>query len=361
MIGRNSLHFRSCKILKFDAVKTLWFTAANGGKGRALVELKDAVQSLSHVFSELFSRFSDNPADGMTLRDFRKFVTKSECGIDESFIDSNFYECTKYPEDEDDEQEIMTIVADVAGFTSAVVRIANALTLQNTGGCETGLREQLIEWLTLCAAALGIPSEKLHGAVGEQGIGLCARDSSFFSPPFEFKDTMPRVYLDLAIAENDIGRVEIELNGHVMPKTSYNFLCLCTGRRGLGEVTGLPLCYRGSCFHRVVRGMCVQGGDIADQSGYGGESIYGGEFEDEGFKLLHDVEGVVSMGNMGPDTNTSQFFITVGSAPHLDNENCAFGKVVSGMEHVKRINALPVDDDEKPLQLCFIKDCGIVN
>jgi len=159
----------------------------------------------------------------------------------------------------------------------------------------------------------------------------------------------------------EVGRVVIELNSNVVPKTAYNFQCLCTGERGLGEVTGLPLCYRGSIFHRVVPQMCIQGGDIAHQDGYGGESVYGGEFEDEGgFSLLHDAEGVVSMGNMGPNTNTSQFFITLGSAPHLDCDNCAFGRVISGMEFVKQMSAVPVDEDDKPLLRCVIRDCGKV-
>ena len=116
---------------------------------------------------------------------------------------------------------------------------------------------------------------------------------------------LPRVYLDIAIAtdketgEQDpavVERVELELNVPVAPKTCYNFYCLCTGERGLGEVTGVPLCYRGTSFHRVVAGMCVQGGDLQGADGYGGESIYGGEFDDENFDLKHDAGGVLSMG-----------------------------------------------------------------
>jgi cyclophilin family peptidyl-prolyl cis-trans isomerase len=360
----------SSNYLNFEAVKTLWFTAAHGGKGRALMELKDAVRSLSPHFIALFDRFSATPAEGMTVLDFRAFVAQSECGIDDSFIDSNFFECTSYPDDEDDENEVLAIRADVSKFTSAVIRVANASALQDTGESDKGLREQLIEWLTACAGPLGISAEALQSTLGESGMGSFMRDSSFFSPPSSFVGTFPRVFLDLAVEADgggggeggeDVGRVVIELNGQLAPKTAYNFQCLCTGERGMGEVTGVPLCYRGSSFHRVVAHMCIQGGDLANQDGYGGESVYGGEFEDEGFRLLHDREGVVSMGNTGPDTNTSQFFITLDSSPHLDTENMAFGKVVSGMEFVKKISAVGVDDDDKPLQRCFVKDCGIVS
>lgn len=387
---------RGCgdKILNFEAVKTLWFTASHGGKGRALVELKDAAQSLAPLFRDLFRRFSstaeldsstkplaaEEEGRTMSVMDFRAFIAKSDCGIDDSFIDSNFYECTNYPDDEDDESEVAAIRADVSQFTSAVVRMANACALQDTGESDKGLREQLIEWLTACAGALEIPAEDLQSALGAGGMGSYCRDPLFFAPPPDFASTtLSRVFLDLAVEVQrgegggggeleDVGRVEIELNGEVVPKTAYNFQCLCTGERGLGEVTGLPLCYRGSTFHRVVPQMCIQGGDISNQDGYGGESVYGGEFEDEGgaeggsscFRLLHDGEGVVSMGNTGPNTNTSQFFITLGSAPHLDTENCAFGRVVSGMEFVKRISEVSVDEDDKPLQRCVIRDCGKV-
>ena len=98
----------------------------------------------------------------------------------------------------------------------------------------------------------------------------------------------------------------------------------------------------------------MQGAD-----GYGGESIYGGEFDDENFDLKHDAGGVLSMGNTGPNSQTSQFFVTFAAAPHLDGENCAFGKVVKGMEALLRLGSVAVDvDTEKPLAKCTIVDCG---
>jgi cyclophilin family peptidyl-prolyl cis-trans isomerase len=360
------------RVLNFDAVKSLWFTAAHGGKGRALVELKATVRSLVPVFSFLFQQFSINSQQGFTVLQFRDFISKSNCGIDDSFIDSNFYEATKFPDDEDDAEEVATITADLPSFTSAVVRIANAFALQETGESDKGLREQLVQWLTTCAAALEIPVELLQTALGDSGLGCHVVDPGFFGPPVDFPEA-PCVFLDLAIEKTsevgesdskqdveimDIGRVVIELNGKVTPKMAYNFMCLCTGERGEGQVSRATLCFRGSSFHRIVPGMCVQGGDIENLDGFGGESVYGGEFEDENFQLLHDTEGVVSMGNVGPNTNTSQFFITLAAAPHLNNENCAFGRVLSGMDVVRKMSEVSTDENDKPVNKCFVKDCG---
>lgn len=347
----------------FAAVKSLWFTAAHGSRGRALVELKDIVQCLLPIFQDLYLRFTSEQNNGMCVSDFRTFVESSKCGIDDSFIDSNFYECTRYPVDEEDADDVAAIRADVGQFASAVVRIANACALQDTGESDKGLREQLAEWVSMCSGALQVSSEALQNALGSTDLGCWMRDAAFFEPPPSFLNSMPHVYLDLAIETSpgsvqDVGRVVIELNGKITPKAAYNFLCLCTGERGLGEVTRLPLCFRGSSFHRVISNMCIQGGDIADLDGFGGESVYGGEFSDENFTLPHSSAGVVSMGNTGPDTNTSQFFITLRPAPHLDSENCAFGKVISGMESVHQVSKLSVDDDFRPLQRCFVKDCG---
>uniref|UniRef100_A0A0E9WDX6 Peptidyl-prolyl cis-trans isomerase n=1 Tax=Anguilla anguilla TaxID=7936 RepID=A0A0E9WDX6_ANGAN len=85
------------------------------------------------------------------------------------------------------------------------------------------------------------------------------------------------------------------------------FRCLCTGEKGVGKGTQKPLHYKGCLFHRIVKDFMIQGGDFSEGNGRGGESIYGGFFEDESFSVKHNKEYLLSMANRGKDTNGSQF------------------------------------------------------
>ena len=340
----------------FKAVKELWFHAAHGGQGRSLVELKDTVASLTSHFNQMYAQYTTNQQTGMSVQDFVTYVTASKLDLDENAIKSNFFEATSYPDDEDDAEQVARITANEGQFAAAVVRIANAYVMQEQGESEKGLHEMLMDFLVQFGANVG-----LQCTPEELTDSIELRDVSFFQPPKEFMGTSPRVYLLLAWGDGKVGKVVIELDAKTKPKCSYNFLCLCTGEKGVGEITGLTLHLKGIAFHRCIKGMCLQGGDIEGADGYGGESIYGGEFEDESFEngMSHDQAGVVSMGNSGVNTNTSQFFITLGECTHLDGENNAFGKVVEGMNYVLDIgNGTETDDDDKPLQAVVVKDCG---
>jgi len=153
----------------------------------------------------------------------------------------------------------------------------------------------------------------------------------------------PLVFLDVEYgAERSRGRIVIELFADVVPRTAENFRCLCTGEKGTAE-SGKVLHYKGSGFYRVFPGWVLEGGDLCDEFGQGGESIYGETFEDENFKLLHSKPGILSMVQKRSgqsDGNTSTFYIDCKKCDHLDGTNVVFGQVVRGMDTVRAMEAV---------------------
>ncbi|XP_022146258.1 peptidyl-prolyl cis-trans isomerase CYP21-1 [Momordica charantia] len=166
-----------------------------------------------------------------------------------------------------------------------------------------------------------------------------------------------RVYLDVDIEEQRLGRIVIGLYGQVVPKTVENFRALCTGEKGK-TTTGKALHYKGTPFHRIISGFMIQGGDIFYGDGRGYESIYGGTFADENFRTKHSHAGVVSMVNSGPDSNGSQFFITTIKSSWLDGEHVVFGKVIQGMDYVYAIEGGAGTYNGKPRKKVTIADSG---
>ena len=141
-----------------------------------------------------------------------------------------------------------------------------------------------------------------------------------------------KVFFDIAVDGVDKGRVEFGLFGDDVPLTVKNFVSLCEGFEGMS--------YKNSPFHRIIPGFCCQGGDVTSGDGTGGVSIYGGAFADEAFPFSHADRGLLSMANSGPDSNKSQFFVTLGDCTWLDGKHVVFGRVLKGAEVFEELEQL---------------------
>ncbi len=137
------------------------------------------------------------------------------------------------------------------------------------------------------------------------------------------------------------GKFKVKLFADRVPNTVENFVSLAEGTK-----TGKPF-YDGTVFHRVIPDFMIQGGD-PEGTGRGGP---GYRFDDEFHKdLKHTKPGLLSMANAGPNTNGSQFFITVAATPWLDNKHSIFGEVTEGYDVVQKISVTPRGGQDRPLK-----------
>ncbi|KAL0088241.1 peptidyl-prolyl cis-trans isomerase-like 2 [Phycomyces blakesleeanus] len=141
------------------------------------------------------------------------------------------------------------------------------------------------------------------------------------------------------------GNINIELSCDRTPRTCHNFVKLA--KSGY---------YKDVIFHRNIKNFMIQGGDPTG-TGLGGESCWKQEFPDElKFNMTHNDRGLLSMANKGKDSNGSQFFITYRPCTHLDNKHTIFGKVVGGLDVLDKLEAVPVDETDRPLREIKMKD-----
>lgn len=137
--------------------------------------------------------------------------------------------------------------------------------------------------------------------------------------------------------ETSHGDFVVELYYRHTPRTCYNMAALA--EKGY---------YDGTVFHRIISDFMIQGGDPTG-TGRGGDSIYGGKFEDEITRnLKHTGAGIVSMANAGPNTNGSQFFVTLKSTPFLDGKHTIFGRIYRGMGVIQRMGLVATDSEDRP-------------
>lgn len=135
------------------------------------------------------------------------------------------------------------------------------------------------------------------------------------------------------------GTITVELYTDHAPKTCNNFSTLAQRNY-----------YNGLIFHRIIPNFMIQGGDPTG-TGRGGASIYGEKFEDEiSPKLKHTGAGILSMANSGPNTNGSQFFITLAPTPWLDGKHTIFGRVKTGLQVVKKLGLVKTDKEDRPVE-----------
>lgn len=152
-------------------------------------------------------------------------------------------------------------------------------------------------------------------------------------------------------------KVVFELFTDLCPLTCENFRHLCIGDCAEPD-QGVQLTYRGSDFFRIVKEGWIQGGDIINNKGNGGHSIYGPEFPDECFSLRHTTEGVLGMANNGKNTNASQFYITAARNSWMDGKYVAFGRVIEGISVVHQIHNSDTKPNQMPIIPIVVADCG---
>jgi len=168
-----------------------------------------------------------------------------------------------------------------------------------------------------------------------------------------------KVFFEITIDGEKAGKLTINLFNDKTPKCAENFRALCTGEKGKSKQNWKPMHYKNCIFHRIIPDFMCQSGDYNKNNGTCGESIYGSNFKDENFDLKHDRPGLLSMANSGPDSNNSQFFITMKECPWLDGKHTVFGELAneSSLKLLANIDKCGSESGD-PIKEVKIVDCG---
>lgn len=167
------------------------------------------------------------------------------------------------------------------------------------------------------------------------------------------------VQADTAIIDTSLGTITCELFAQQAPNTVANFEGLATGTKEFtdpqtGQMVKRPF-YNGLTFHRVISGFMIQGGDPLG-TGMGGPGF---QFANENTNASFSKPGVLAMANAGPNTNGSQFFITVAPTPNLEGGYNVFGQVTAGQDVADKISNVGTDSQDKPITPVVIKSITI--
>ncbi|XP_014779535.1 probable inactive peptidyl-prolyl cis-trans isomerase-like 6 isoform X2 [Octopus bimaculoides] len=168
------------------------------------------------------------------------------------------------------------------------------------------------------------------------------------------------IYMYISIDDIESGFFLIELFNDILPKTCENFKTLCVGNTPMARDPQRKLTYENSFFHRIVPNGWIQGGDVCYGRGNDGESIYGGEFEDENFCVPFNKRGMLGMANHGRHTNASQFFITLVETPWMNHKYVAFGQLLEGTELLQTLEEQETFN-ERPIKPIRIHKCETFN
>lgn len=175
-------------------------------------------------------------------------------------------------------------------------------------------------------------------------------DTRLWLPVFEANQNTKQIKMTVVEISTTLGTFSVELYDKHAPKTCENFVQLA--QNGY---------YNNTIFHRIIDNFMIQGGDPTG-TGYGGQSIYGETFQDEiSPELRHTGAGILSMANSGPNTNGSQFFISLAPTPWLDKKHTIFGRVNAGMAVIQRLARVKTDSEDRPLENINILQARLVD